>query len=77
MCTAQTWDMIKIVAEVKGWPIETEWIDDDQLEEEKWGVVRRLEKNWLKFKHGHHTGPQKKSKKQRDLCDSDDSENPN
>ncbi|KIM47473.1 hypothetical protein M413DRAFT_22133 [Hebeloma cylindrosporum] len=42
-CTSQTWDMIKIVAEVKGWPIETEWVDGDQLEEEKWGVVRRLE----------------------------------
>lgn len=69
--------MIKIVAEVKGWPIETEWIDDDQLEEEQWGVVRRLEKNWLKFKNGHHTGPQQKSKKRRDLYDSDDSESPN
>lgn len=77
LCTTQTWDIIKIVAEVKGWPIETEWIDDTRLEEGQWGVVRKLERNWLRFKHGRHTVPQKKSKKRQDLYDSDDNDIPN
>ena len=41
MCTSQTWDMIRIIAEVKGWDIETEWMDE--IEEDTWGVIRRLE----------------------------------
>ena len=55
MCTSQTWDMIGIIAEIKGWDIETEWVDE--LEEDKWGVVRRLEQNWLRFKQEHHPMP--------------------
>ncbi|GLB35823.1 putative DNase family Scn1 [Lyophyllum shimeji] len=50
-CAEQTWDMIKTVADVRGWPLETEWIDG--LEEKDWGTVRRLEKNWHAFKAGN------------------------
>lgn len=62
MCTNKTWDMIRIVAEVRGWDIETEWVDD--LEEDKWGVVRRLEQNWMRFKQGHHLTPLKNKRKE-------------
>jgi len=31
----KTWDAIWIIAEVKGWDFETEWLDE--LEEDKWG----------------------------------------
>ncbi|KAF8971729.1 TatD DNase family Scn1 [Flammula alnicola] len=75
MCMSQTWDMVKIVADVKGWPIETEWIDDTHLEsEEKWGVVRRLERNWLRFKNGHHPVPQTRKQKRRPDYDSENSD---
>lgn len=57
MCTSQTWNMIRIIAKVKSWDVETEWVDE--LEEDQWGVVRRLEQNWLRFKQGHHLSPQK------------------
>jgi hypothetical protein len=74
MCTSQTWNMIRIIAEVKGWDIETEWVDE--LEEDKWGVVRRLEQNWLRFKQGHHPLPRKNKRKEIDhTFDSEDSEN--
>ncbi|KAG6842461.1 hypothetical protein C0991_007591 [Blastosporella zonata] len=46
----RTWDMVKTIAEVKGWPLETEW--PENLKESDWGAVRRLEKNWLTFKEG-------------------------
>ena len=61
MVTTQTWDMMKIIASVRGWPLETEWVDDLELEEKDWGVVRRLEKNWNKFKAGNH--PVKRNKR--------------
>lgn len=73
MCTPQTWDIIKIIAEVKGWPVEEEWVDDDEIEESHWGVVRRLEKNWLRFKNGHHPLPPKKQPKIEDY-DTEDSD---
>ena len=73
MCTSQTWDMIRIIAEVKGWDIETEWLDE--LEEDKWGVVRRLERNWLGFKQGHHRMPRKNKRKEIDYAyDSENSD---
>lgn len=50
--TSQTWDMVKTISEVKGWPIEDRWEDD--LPEERWGVVRRLERNFNLFKCGSH-----------------------
>jgi len=72
MCTSQTWDMIRIIAEVKGWDIETEWLDE--LEEDKQGVVRRLEQNWLRFKQGHHM-PRKNKRKEIDYAyDSENSD---
>lgn len=49
-CAQRTWDMVKIIAEVKGWTLETEWNQD--VEEKEWGTVRRLERNWLAFKTG-------------------------
>ncbi|KAF9469807.1 TatD DNase family Scn1 [Collybia nuda] len=52
MCTDRTWDMIKIVAEVKGWQLEEEWIED--LDRSKWGVVRKLEENWFNFRRGYN-----------------------
>lgn len=64
MCTSQTWNMIRIIAEVKSWDVETEWVDE--LEEDQWGVVRRLEQNWLRFKQGHHLSPQKNKRKEID-----------
>jgi len=66
MCTAQTWDMIKIIADIKGWPVESEWVEDEaELEEKDWGVVRRLEKNWFKFKNGNHPFKEKRNRKSR------------
>ena len=73
MCTSQTWDMIRIIAEVKGWDIETEWLDE--LEEDKWGVVHKLEQNWLRFKRGHHPMPPKNKRKEIDYAyDSENSD---
>ncbi|KAJ4002267.1 hypothetical protein F5050DRAFT_1559054 [Lentinula boryana] len=59
MCTEQTWDMVRTVADVKGWPIETEWNEDNDHSSER-GTVRRLEENWLRFKAGHHSAKRKK-----------------
>ncbi|PPQ79424.1 hypothetical protein CVT25_002694 [Psilocybe cyanescens] len=74
MCAPQTWDIIKIIAEVKGWPVEQEWVNDDEIKENDWGVVRRLEKNWLRFKNGHHQMPQKKKPKTRDDFEDSDTQ---
>ncbi|KAF9245860.1 TatD DNase family Scn1 [Melanogaster broomeanus] len=51
-CAERTWDMVLAVAEIKGWFVETTWMED--LGEEDWGVVRRLEKNWKEFRNGNH-----------------------
>jgi len=59
--TTRTWDMLKLIADVRKWPLETMWMDDPELEDKDWGVVRRLEKNWNKFKAGNH--PVNRSKK--------------
>ena len=29
-CTTRTWDMVRIVAEVKGWRIEQDWEEEDE-----------------------------------------------
>jgi Tat protein secretion system quality control protein TatD with DNase activity len=50
-CTQRTWDMINIVAQVKGWTVEEEW-DEVGGEVDRWGVVRRLEANWKAFERG-------------------------
>lgn len=52
MCMPKTWDMLQIVAEIKGWTLETDW--QDALPEEDWGAVRKLEANWHAFKTGNH-----------------------
>ncbi|KAG6335473.1 hypothetical protein ID866_3623 [Astraeus odoratus] len=52
-CAQRTWDMVLVVAAIKGWSVETTWEDDD-MPEEVWGVVRRLESNWLEFRAGNH-----------------------
>jgi len=60
--TPQTIKMLNIVSEIKGWPIEQEWIDVDsgsKIPEEEWGAVRRLEANWKAFVRGGHR-PEKK-----------------
>ncbi|KAJ7492346.1 TatD DNase family Scn1 [Mycena latifolia] len=51
MCTERCVEMLNIVARVKGWPIEDEW--QDEVSENEWGVVRRLEANWRAFRDGH------------------------
>ena len=66
--TPQTIKMLHTVAEVKGWSIEQEWIDDEDVDgagmepnipESKWGAVRRLEANWKAFLKGGHRPEQK------------------
>jgi len=51
--------MLRIVAEVKGWPVEKTW---EEVEESQWGVVRRLENNWRRFVQGNHVRARKPSK---------------
>jgi len=66
MITSQTWAIIQVVSDVRGWPIETQWVNESELEEENWGTIRRLEKNWLRFKAGNHPVKQAKRRiKQR------------
>lgn len=48
--------MLQIVAEIKGWTIETDW--KDFVPEEDWGAVRKLEANWNAFKTGNHQAAQ-------------------
>ncbi|KAF5352739.1 hypothetical protein D9756_005914 [Leucocoprinus leucothites] len=55
MCTSQTWDIVKAIAEIKNWKIETNWLED--LEVEEWGVVHHLKRNWERFVHGNHAPP--------------------
>lgn len=60
--TPQTIKMLNTVSEIKGWPIEQEWIDDEDLDgvpESEWGAVRRLEANWKAFLKGGHRPEQK------------------
>ncbi|KAF9650531.1 Metallo-dependent hydrolase [Thelephora ganbajun] len=66
--TSQTIKMLNTVSEIKGWPIEQEWIDEEdtdgvntrpKIPEEEWGAVRRLESNWKAFLRGGHRPEQK------------------
>ncbi|KAF9270711.1 Metallo-dependent hydrolase [Marasmius fiardii PR-910] len=52
MCTKRTWDMLRTVADIKGWSIETEWVED--VAESDWGAIRMLERNWKRFQLGNH-----------------------
>ncbi|KXN88839.1 Cut9-interacting protein scn1 [Leucoagaricus sp. SymC.cos] len=68
MSTSQTWDMVKTIAEIKEWKIETSWADD--LEEKEWGVVHHLKRNWERFCAGNHTPPStRKPAKHRKMTD--------
>ncbi|KAH9897885.1 hypothetical protein C8Q73DRAFT_682898 [Cubamyces lactineus] len=57
-----TWHMLCAVAAVKGWRVEDGWdgvtdaADVPEKEEDEWGAVRRLEKNWKLFERGGHEG---------------------
>ncbi|KAG2368799.1 hypothetical protein BDR07DRAFT_1468803 [Suillus spraguei] len=53
-CVQRTWDMVLIVAEVKGWPVESSW--EEVVDESQQGVVRHLENNWKEFVQGNHIG---------------------
>jgi hypothetical protein len=46
--------MVLIVAEVKGWPVESSW--EEVVDESQQGVVRHLENNWKDFVQGNHVG---------------------
>ncbi|KAF9225542.1 Metallo-dependent hydrolase [Gyrodon lividus] len=59
-CAERTWDMVLAVAEIKGWSVETTWME--VVSEEDWGVVRRLENNWKEFQNGNHTSPLRSKK---------------
>jgi len=54
---ARTWDMVCMIAEIRGWPIEDTWEDSIPLDEAQWGVTRRLESNWHAFVKGGHATP--------------------
>lgn len=54
-CAERTWEMVLVVAEIKGWTVETTWIQDLRVED--WGAVRRLERNWQEFREGNHVNP--------------------
>jgi hypothetical protein len=47
--------MVKIVAGIKKWEVETTWVDS--LDEKDWGAVRHLEHNWHRFRDGSHPPP--------------------
>ena len=58
--------MVLRIAEVKGWRVEREeWVEDDEVGEEEWGVVRRLERNWRLFRDGGHIVKEKKKERKR------------
>lgn len=54
-CAERTWEMVLTVAEIKGWAVETTWIEDLRVED--WGIVRRLKRNWQEFQKGNHINP--------------------
>ena len=61
--TGQTWQMLRAIAEVKGWRVETEWHELSPASENDWGVVRRLEHNWEVFQKGGHKPVRRKDKR--------------
>src|ERR1700761_6517119 len=76
-CAPQTWKMLEIISNIRGWPLETKW-DGEEPPEAEWGVVRRLERNWKRFEKGDHPeAPLQKSRrlrKQHETYPSDESE---
>jgi Tat protein secretion system quality control protein TatD with DNase activity len=60
-CGPRTWDMVRLIADIKGWKIEEDVWDEEEAKMkeneghgEGWGVVRRLEMNSRKFLAGGH-----------------------
>ncbi|THH08349.1 hypothetical protein EW145_g2767 [Phellinidium pouzarii] len=49
-CATRTWDMLLMVAEIKGWIVEDQWDDEGS----QVGVVHKLEHNWKAFLKGGH-----------------------
>ena len=68
MCTTQTLQILQLVAEVKGWAIEADWVEE--LEETEWGAVRRLAENWQRFRVGGHPPPSSGKRARKKLLDS-------
>lgn len=63
--------MVLRIADVKGWTVESEWLAE--VPKEQWGVVRRLEHNWTRFRTGSHPkSAPKPSRKARQNMDSPD-----
>ena len=54
--------MIQTIAEVKGWGVESVWQENADAPD-SWGVVRRLEHNWMVFQKGGHKPIRKKDKR--------------
>lgn len=44
--------MLQTIARVKHWFMEEHWTED--LDEDQWGAVRKLEENWKAFQRGSH-----------------------
>lgn len=60
-----TWEMLEIVAKIKGWRVEQS-AEDVIREDSEPGAVRRLMVNWEAFlKGGHQPSPPKDSNKVR------------
>ena len=57
----RTTDMLRTVAEVKNWRLEGNW--EEVVEEDEWGAVRRLERNFDIFREGNHPPAEPKKKK--------------
>ncbi|KAF8899080.1 TatD DNase family Scn1 [Infundibulicybe gibba] len=69
-CTERTWDMVQIIAEVRGWRIEDKgWdtVDESYEDEQEIGVVRRLEQNWRAFRQGQHKARRSRGRERRIL----------
>lgn len=50
-CTLRTWSMFCNIAAIKGWKVEDRlWAGGEP--EKEWGVIRRIEANWLAFRGG-------------------------
>ncbi|CCA67160.1 related to Cut9 interacting protein scn1 [Serendipita indica DSM 11827] len=64
MCASQTWSMVETIADIRQWPVETEW-DEKEPDPGNWGVVRRLERNWAQFCKGDHPEIVHKSRRLR------------
>jgi len=61
--TPYTIKILRTVAELKGWEIEEEWIEN--LAESEWGAVRKLEANWNAFTAARHIRPTQTSSRNR------------